>query len=115
MPERILNNEFLQFLTKIMIPAIITTAVAVAVDVKNDVSKVSWLTIMMSFIIGCGGAWLAGDYIIERFKGGELTLVVAIVTSLTEKTFKFIIHKLKVDQILTSIFDSLFRIKTEKK
>lgn len=108
MPDKILNNEFIAFMTKIIIPAFITTAVAIAIDVKNDVSKVSWLTIFMSIIIGVGGAWLAGDLIMEKFKGGEIPVAVAIVTSLTEKVFKFIIHKFKVDQVLTAIFDSVF-------
>lgn len=116
MPERILNNEFWQFMSKIIIPALVTTAVAIAVEVKNDVSKVSWLTILMSIIIGLGGAWLAGDFIMEKFKGGEIPIAVAIVTSVTEKTFKFLLHKFKVDRILTGIVDQLLGafIKTEK-
>lgn len=108
MPDRILNNEFWQFMSKIIIPALVTTAVAVAVEVKNDVSKVSWLTILMSVTIGLGGAYLAGDLIMDKFKGGEIPIAVAVVTSLTEKTFKFLLHKFKVDQILTSLFRVFF-------
>lgn len=107
MPDIILNTEFWQFMSKIIIPAFITAAVAIAVDVKNDVSKVSWLTILMSIIISLGGAYLCGDLIMEKFKGGEIPIVVAVVTSLTEKTFKFLLHKLKVDKFLTAIFDGI--------
>lgn len=114
MPERILNTELWQFMSKIILPAFITTAVAIAVDVKNDVSKVSWLTILMSVIIGLGGAYLSGDIIMEKFQGGEIPVAVAIVTSLTEKTFKFLLHRLKVDQVLTTIFESFFGSVTNK-
>jgi len=115
MPEQILNNEFLKFMTKIIIPATITTAVAIAIDVKNNISKVSWLTIFMSMIIGLGGAYLAGDYIMENLHGGQVTLAVSAVTMLTEKTFKFFLHRLKVDEILQSFFDSLIEIFKPKK
>jgi len=105
MPEHILNSEFMKFLTKIIVPALITTAVAIAIDVKDNVSKVSWLTIMMSVIIGTGGAYLCGDLIMERFKGGEITIAVSLVTTLTEKIFKYFLHKFKVDEFLTSVFN----------
>ena len=116
MPDRIfLNSEFWQFMTKIIIPSFITTAVAVAIDVKNDISKVSWLTILMSVIIGVSGAYLCGDLIMEKCTGGEIPVAVAVVTSLTEKTFKFLLHKLKVDQILTAFFDAAIGIFKTKK
>lgn len=115
MPERLLNNEFWQFMSKIIIPAFITTAITIAVDVKNDVSKVSWLTILMSVIIMLGGAYLSGDLIMEKFKGGQVPIAVAVVTSITEKTFKFLLHKLKVDQILTALFDSVISIFAKSK
>ena len=108
MPEKILNNEFIAFMSKIIIPAFITVAIATAIDVKNDVSKVSWITVFMSFIIGVGGAYLAGDLIMEKYQGGEIPVAVAIVTSLTEKTFKYLLHKLKVDQFIAAIFDAIF-------
>ena len=105
MPEQILNNEFLKFMTKIIIPATITTAVAIAIDVKNNISKVSWLTIFMSMIIGLGGAYLAGDYIMENLHGGQVTLAVSAVTMLTEKTFKFVIHKFEFDKFIARMFN----------
>lgn len=110
MPERIINNEFWQFVTKIIIPAFITTTITIAIDMKNNVSKVSFLTAFMSVIIGVGGAYLMGDYIMEKMQGGQITIAVSVVTLLTEKTFKFFLHKLKVDQILTDIFDAIIGV-----
>lgn len=100
-------------MSKIIIPALITTAVAIAVDVKNDVSKVSWLTILMSIIIGTGGAYLAGGVLMEKLQGGQLTIAVSITTLLTEKTFKFLLHKLKVDQLIMQMINSVIGNKTE--
>lgn len=107
MPERIFNNEFWQFLTKIIFPAFITTSITIAIDMKNNVSKVSWLTAMMSIIIGVGGAYLAGGFIMEKLTGGQITIAVSVVTLLTEKTFKFFLHKFKVDLFLTALFDGI--------
>lgn len=105
-----LNSEFWQFMTKIIIPAFITTTIAIAIDMKNNVSKVSFLTAFMSIVIGVGGAYLCGDLIMEKMEGGQVTVCVSVVTLLTEKTFKFFLHKLKVDQILTAFFDSIIGI-----
>lgn len=115
MPDRLLNNEFIAFMSKIIIPALITSAVAIAVDVKNDVSKVSWLTILMSIIIGTGGAYLAGGMLMEKLEGGQLTIAVSITTLLTEKTFKFFIHRFKVDIFLLQIIDAFFGTKLTDK
>ena len=105
MPEKILNNEFIAFMSKIIIPALITTAVSIAIDVKNNITRVSWLTILMSIIIGFGGAYLCGDMIMERCKGGEIPLAVSAVTMLTEKTFKFVIHKFEFDKFIARMFN----------
>lgn len=79
-------------------------------DLKNNVSKVSWLTASMSVIIGVGGAYLSGNLIMENLKGGQIPIAVSVVTLLTEKTFKFFLHKFKVDLFLTAICDSILGI-----
>lgn len=105
MPDRILNNEFIAFMSKIIIPALVTTAVAIAIDVKNNITKVSWLTVFMSIIIGLGGAYIMGDFIMENVTVKAVPIAVSGVTLLTEKTFKFFIHKFKIDELLLSVID----------
>lgn len=107
MPDRILNNEFIAFITKIIIPALITTAIAIAIDVKNNITKVSWITVLMSIIIGLGGSYIFGDMIMENVQSKAVPVAVSAVTLLTEKTFKFFIHRFKVDELIVSIIDLL--------
>lgn len=114
MPERFLNNDIWQFLIKIMFPSFITVGVMTAIDMKNDVSKVSWLTTTIALTIGLGGSYLAGDFILAKVSPECVTLAASGVTLITEKTFKFFIHKLKVDTLIMRLIDSVIG-STEKK
>lgn len=115
MPERFLNNELWQFLTKITFPAFITVGVMTAIEMKNNVSKVSWLTTSIALVIGLGGSYLCGDYILAKVPSECVTLAASGVTLVTEKTFKFFLHKFKVDQFLTAIFDGILGMFTKSK
>lgn len=114
MPDRIINSELWQFFTKIIVPSFITVGVMTAIDMKNDVSKVSWLTTTIALTIGLGGSYLAGDFILAKVSPECVTLAASGVTLVTEKTFKFFIHKLKVDALIMRLVDSVIG-STEKK
>jgi len=103
-----MQQEFSELFVKVLFPAFLTVAVGVAIEVKNDKSKVSMLNAFLSFVIGVSGAYLASGFIAENFKGGAFTIVVCTTTLLTEKTVKFFMNKFNVDLFLTTMMDFLY-------
>lgn len=108
MPEKVLQEEFSELFIKILFPAFLTVAVGVAIEMKNDKSKVSTLNAFLSFIIGIFGAYLFSGIIFENFTGGAVTLAVSAVTLLAEKIAKFVMYKLNIDVFLTAIVEAAY-------
>lgn len=109
MPDKLVQQEFSELFIKILFPAFLTVAVGVAIEMKNDRTKVSVLNAFLSFVIGVSGAYLASGYIAENYQGGKFTIIVCTVTLLTEKTVKFIMNKFDIDVFLTAILDYLYQ------
>ncbi len=109
MPEKLVQQEFSELVTKILLPAFITVAVGVAVEMKNNRDKVSVLSVILSLIIGLGVAYLFSGFILENFKGGGILLVAGLVTSISEKIAKYFMNKLNVDIFLTAVFEFAYQ------
>lgn len=108
MPEKLLQQEFSELVTKILFPAFIIGSVSVMVEIKNNKNRVSWLNAFLSVFIGIGGAYVCSGVIFEYFQGGSVMLVGGAVTLLTEKTVKFIMYKFNIDTFLTALLNSFF-------
>lgn len=108
MPEKLVQEEFSELFIKILFPAFLTVAVGVAIEMKNDKSKVSVFSASLSFVIGVFGAYIFSGIILENLKGGSATLAVSAVTLLTEKIAKFIMYKFNIDVFLSAIVDIAF-------
>ena len=105
MPEKLVQEEFSELFIKILFPAFLTVAIGVAVEMKNDKSKVTWLGASLSVLIGVGTAYLFSGIILENCKGGMIIVWASIVTSSAEKTAKFLMYKFDIDLFLKTIFD----------
>lgn len=109
MPDKLVQQEYSELVTKILLPAFITVAVGVAVEMKNNRSKVSMLSAVLSFVIGVGGAYIVSGVLQEYFKGGWYTVFLCTATLLSEKTIKYIINEFKFDLFLTAIAEYAYQ------
>jgi len=105
MPEKLVQEEFSELFIKILFPAFLTVAIGVAVEMKNDKSKVTLLNSSLSVLIGVGTAYLFSGVILENCKGGMVIVAASLVTSLAEKLAKFLMYKFDIDLFLKTIFD----------
>jgi len=108
MPERIVNNEFYIFLTKIIFPAFLAVGIKIAIEMKKNKSRVSFFNIFLSMLIGVGGAWLSSDIVLRNCDSQNVPIVIALIAITSEKIGEFIIYKLNVDMFLTAIVDGFF-------
>ncbi len=108
MPERIVNNEFYIFLTKIIFPAFLAVGIKIAIEMKKNKSRVSFFNIFLSMLIGVGGAWLSSDIVLRNCEPQNVPIVIALIAITSEKIGDFIIYKLTVDMFFTAIVDGFF-------
>ena len=115
MPDKILQNEFYIFLTKIKFPAILAVGVKIAIEMKKNNFKVSFFNICLSMLIGVGGAYSSSDFVIKNVSQDYISVVIALIAITSEKIGEFLIYKLNVDLFLTAFIDSFITILTKKK
>jgi len=108
MPERIVNNEFYIFLTKIIFPAFLAVGIKIAIEMKKNKSRVSFFNIFLSMLIGVGGAWLSSDIVLRNCETQNVPIVIALIAITSEKIGDFIIYKLNIDMFLTAIVEGFF-------
>lgn len=115
MPDKILQNEFYIFLTKIIFPAFLAVGVKIAIELKRNNFKISFFNVCLSMVIGVGGAYISSDYVVNHFAKDYISVVIALIAITSEKIGEFLIYKLNVDLFLTALTDSFISILTKKK
>ena len=115
MPDKILQNEFYIFLTKIIFPAFLAVGVKIAIEMKKNNFKVSFFNICLSMLIGVGGAYISSDFVIKNVAQDYISVIIALIAITSEKIGEFLIYKLNVDLFLTAFIDSFISILTKKK
>ena len=108
MPERIINNEFYIFLTKIIFPAFLAIGVKIAIEMKKNKTKVSFLNIFLSMLIGVGGAYFSSSSILKNCDPENVPIAIALIAITSEKIGEFFIFKLNIDLFLTALIDGFF-------
>lgn len=105
-------DELTTFFFKIFVPAFIAITIKIATQVKTE--KMSFLRVLVSFIVGIGCA-----YFVYPFVSGRWTpLIVGVVAMSGEKISEYLIYKWDVDVIIGALlgaavdfFFNLFKIK----
>lgn len=103
MPEKIINSEFYAYLLKIIFPAFLAVGVKIAIEVKKNKTRVSFMNVILSMIIGVGSAHLSSDYVLTTFDQSKVSMVIAVIAITSEKIGEFLIYKFNVDAFLTAI------------
>lgn len=86
-----------QVLAKTIFPALV--AVSVGIAVKMQKIKVTILSALGSYIIGCGFAFIFGFYIHEHFTQGTGTLLIGALAITGEKIGHWLIFKFEFDEL----------------
>jgi hypothetical protein len=108
MPERFINNEIYIFISKIIFPAFLAVGVKLAIEMRKNKAKISLLNISLSMIIGVGGAYIFSGLVQKNCDDEYIPMVIALIAMTAEKIGEFIIYKLNIDKVLTSLVDTFF-------
>lgn len=90
-------EQALQIITKTIFPALV--AVSVGLAVKMQKAKVSILSALGSYVIGCGFAFVFGFSIHENFSQSTATIIVAGIAITGEKIGHWLIFKFEFDDL----------------
>jgi len=98
-----LDEEFKNFLLKIIIPALV--AVSIKLAIMSQRTKISTFNIIGSFVIGVGVAYLSGGIILETVAANYVPLVIGVLTLVGEKFAYWLLFTLKVDKMAVSFLE----------
>jgi len=98
-----LDEEFKNFLLKIIIPALV--AVSIKLAIMSQRTKISTFNIIGSFVIGVGVAYLSGGIILETVASNYVPLVIGILTLVGEKFAYWLLFTLKIDKMAVSFLE----------
>lgn len=97
--------DWISLFFKIFIPASIGISIKLAVQSKKE--KMTPLKVILSYITGIGGAYLAYHVIKNNVDENLMPLTIAIVSISTEKIAEYLIYKWNIDYFLTSIIEAI--------
>ncbi len=96
-------DELFIFVTKTLIPSIITITIGIAVEARRT-RKLSWIEVATSFIVGCGTAYLFHEWIHETYtQESHATIAVSIITMGSYKGWELLLvffNKMKLEDVI---------------
>lgn len=100
-----LPAEATEFITKILIPALVGISLKIAIQMKK--TKLSVLNVLLSFTAGISCAWLLSDLVHLHVGEQYQSISIAIIAISGEKIGEFIVFKLRVDEFLGAVVNAL--------
>jgi hypothetical protein len=105
MPDRILNTDLYQFITKVLIPAFVGISLKLAIQMKR--TKLSLLNVCLSFVTGISAAWMFNNPIKLYVPEDYQSICIAIIAISGEKIGEFLVYKFRVDDFLGAIVEAV--------
>ena len=100
-----ITEQVLNFFFKIFIPSFVAISIKIATQVKKE--KITFMRVIMSFIIGIGCAYFVFPFADNTVKNEYVPLLVGMVSISGEKISEYVIYKWNIDFFLTSIIDAI--------
>jgi len=94
-----IDDELKTFLIKVILPALVATSIKLSIQMQKQ--KLSIVSIITSFIIGIGSAYLASDVILTSFETKWVPLVISVITISGEKIGMWLVYKFNFDLLLS--------------
>ncbi len=110
-----LLEEYDIFIAKIIFPAFLAVGIKLAIEMKKNKTKTSWLNVILSLLIGVGGAYISSDIILDSVDSKWVSVIIAIVAIISDKIGEFLIFKFNVDGFLTAFVDIILSNLIRKK
>ena len=101
-------QENSELFVKILFPAFLAVGIKIAIEMKKNKTRVSFFNILLSIIIGVGGAYFSSGYVLNNCNDQNIPIAIALIAITSEKIGEFLIFKLNVDVFLTAVFDGFF-------
>ena len=97
-----ISEPILEFFYKTFIPSIIAVGVSLAIQIKVG-KKVTFLSGILSAIIGVGSAYMASDFVHNNFEDHQTVIAISLITLIGEKIGYWLIFQFKISEFLDSI------------
>jgi len=110
-----LVEQYNVFLAKIIFPAFLAVGIKLAIEMKKNKTKTSWRNVVLSLLIGVGGAYISSDIILDSVNTKYVSVIIAVVAIISDKIGEFLIFKFNVDGFLTAFIDVILTSLTRKK
>lgn len=108
MPEKFINNEYAQFFIKIIIPAILGVGMKIAIEMKKNKAKISFINVCLSMFVGVAGAYISSGLIQSELDTKYQSIAIAFIAIISDKVAEYIIYRLNIDSMLTAFFNNCF-------
>jgi uncharacterized membrane protein len=108
MPEKFLNSEYTQFFVKIIIPALLGVGMKLAIEMKKNKAKISFINVCLSMFVGVSGAYISSGLIQSELDSKYQSIAIAFIAIISDKVAEYIIYRLNIDGFLTAFFNGFF-------
>ena len=109
MKKTFLESEFGQYIIKVIIIGLSAITIKLAVDIKNKKVRISWINIILSFIIGVGGAIASGGVIVAYTDKEFHYPLIGLFSILTENIVRFFSERFNVDIFLIAVTENILQ------
>lgn len=93
------------WIVKILLPAIVVITIKLTLQAKKQV--VSWFSIISSFAIGIGTAYIFADYVMESLDHKYVSIAIAVLSISGERIWIWFVYKFNVESILEGLLDKI--------
>lgn len=97
-------EKFLDVFFKILLPALVGVSIKIAIKMQKE--KMTFLGVILSYVIGIGAAWLCSPFIMNSVSTQYAPMVIGVVAITGDKIGEFFIYKWNVDAWLLSMLKS---------
>lgn len=94
-------EKFLDIFFKILLPALVGVSIKIAIKMQKE--KITFLGVILSYVIGIGAAWLTAPLILNSVSTYYAPMIIAVVAITGDKMGEFFIYKWNVDTWMLSM------------
>lgn len=97
-------EDLYQFVVKIVIPATVGVSLKVAIQMRKE--KISFINVVLSFVVGIASAYLFSSIIDNNVPKDYQSIAIAIVAISGEKIGEWLVYRMNIDGFLQAILDA---------
>ncbi len=91
------------WIVKILLPSLVAVSIKLAVQSKRE--TISWFSVISSFVIGVGAAYISSDWVMETFDHKYVSIAIAFIAISGEQIGVWCVYTFKVESILEGVLE----------